>query len=96
MCYAELMDEDLEVGSGAVEGAVKNVIGKRCDQGGMRWIRERVEAVVQLRCIELNGDWDRFVEFVHDRVQQRGHEQGVRVRIQQKKPTPLPELGVAA
>lgn len=47
--------------SGAVEGAVKHVIGERCDQGGMRWIRECAEVVVQLRCIELNGDWDAFV-----------------------------------
>ncbi len=96
MGYAELMDEDLEVGSGAVEGAVKNVIGKRCDQGGMRWIRERVEAVVQLRCIELNGDWERFVEHVHDRVRQRGIDNGVRVRIQQKEPTQLPVVEEAA
>ena len=92
MCYAELVDEDLEVGSGAVEGAVKHVIGKRCDQGGMRWIRERAEAVVQLRCIELNGDWDTFVEFVHDRVRQRGLEQRARVRIQRKEPAPLPQI----
>lgn len=96
MCYAELMDEDLEVGSGAVEGAVKNVIGKRCDQGGMRWIRERVEAVVQLRCIELNGDWNRFIEHVHDRVRQRGIDLGVRVRIQQAEPAPLPLVDEAA
>ena len=96
MSYAELMDEDFEVGSGAVEGAVKNVIGKRCDQGGMRWIRERAEAVVQLRCIELNGDWDRFVQHVHDRARQEGLDHGVRIRIQQKEPAPLPEIEEAA
>ena len=96
MGYADLMDEDFEVGSGAVEGAVKHIVGKRCDQGGMRWIRERAEAVVQLRCIELNGDWDRFVRFVHDRVQEQGLDHGARVRIQQKEPAPLPEIGEAA
>jgi hypothetical protein len=96
MSYAELMDEDFEVGSGAVEGAVKNVIGKRCDQGGMRWIRERAEAVVQLRCIELNGDWDRFVEHVHDRVHHQGLHHGARIRIQQNEPAPLPEIEEAA
>lgn len=95
MCYGELMDEDFEVGSGAVEGAVKHIIGKRCDQGGMRWIRERAEAVIQLRCIELNGDWDRFIEFVHDSQRQRGIEHGLRVRIQRRSPAPLPELQAA-
>jgi hypothetical protein len=62
----------------------------------MRWIRERVEAVVQLRCIELNGDWDYFVDHVHECVQQRGIEKGLRVRIQQNEPAPLPEIEEAA
>ncbi len=49
MPYGKLNALDLELGTGAVEGAVKNLIGKRCDHGGMRWIKERVEAIVQLR-----------------------------------------------
>lgn len=96
MCYGELMDEDFEVGSGAVEGAVKHIIGKRCDQGGMRWIRERAEAVVQLRCIELNGDWNRFTEYVHDVVRQQGIEKGKRIRMQRSQPAPLPDVDEAA
>ena len=92
MNYAELVDEDMEIGSGAVEGAVKYVIGKRCDQGGMRWIAERGEAVVQLRCIEVNGDWDRFIDFVHDQVRQQQLDEVTPVRIQQKKPEALPDM----
>ena len=92
MNYAELIDEDLEIGSGAVEGAIKHVIGKRCDQGGMRWVVERNEAVVQLRCIEVNGDWDRFTSFVHDKVRGEQLEDLTRVRLQQKNAEPLPEL----
>ena len=37
----------------------------------MRWIKERAEALLQLRCIEINGDWDAFIEFVHDQLQQQ-------------------------
>ena len=40
---------------GVVEGAIKFVLAKRCDHGGMRWIKERVQAVTQLRCIVVNG-----------------------------------------
>ena len=47
---------------------------------------------MQLRCIELNGDWDRFVQHVHGRVRKRGIEDGVRVTIQQKQPAPLHEI----
>jgi hypothetical protein len=50
--YGSLRRRDLEIGTGAVEGAVKRIIGQRCDHGGMRWIRERLEAVVPLRCSE--------------------------------------------
>ena len=92
MNYHELVDEDLELGSGAVEGAVKHIIGKRCDQGGMRWIVERNEAVVQLRCIEVNGDWESFAAFVHDRIRSQQLDDLCRIRIQQKEPDPLPTL----
>ena len=64
MNYDELIKKDLEISSGPVEGAVRYVIGLRFDQAGMRWIVERSEALLQLRCIEINGQWDAFMRFV--------------------------------
>ena len=46
MKYDELIAQDLEVSSGPVEGAVKYIVGRRCDHGGMRWIKERSEAIL--------------------------------------------------
>jgi len=92
MNYAELVDQDLEIGSGAVEGAVKYIVAKRCDQGGMRWIAERSEAVIQLRCISINGDWDRFIEMVHGSVRQRQLDEVTPVRLQRKDPEALPDM----
>jgi len=88
--YSELLAQDLEIGSGMVEGAVKNIIAKRCDHGGMRWIKERVEAILQLRCIDTNGDWDAFSNFVHDRLQSHATLHGIRQRLQCSTPAPLP------
>ena len=65
--YGSLRRRDLVIGSGVVEGAIKFVLAKRCDHGGMRWIKERVQAVAQLRCIVVNGDWEAFERFVHER-----------------------------
>ena len=96
MRYQTLLEHDLEIGSGAVEGAVKNIIGARFDSGGSRWIRERAEPLLQLRCIEANGDWDKFIEWVHDDHRNRAHTTGERIRIQQTKPSSLPNFGVAA
>lgn len=96
MHYDKLIKLDLELGTGAVEGAIKNIIGKRCDHGGMRWIKERCEAIVQLRCIEANGDWDHFVDFVHDRMRASAQRDGVRQRLQSSTPAALPALLKAA
>lgn len=96
MNYADLIAQDMEIGSGMVEGAIKNLIGKRCDHGGMRWIKERAEAVVQLRCIEANGDWEAFMTFVHDRLQSEAQQDGARPRLQTGVPAPLPKIEVAA
>jgi hypothetical protein len=90
MNYKELRALDLEIGSGMVEGAVKNVIGKRCDHGGMRWIKERAEALLQLRCIEINGHWDAFVLSVHDHLMAEGGATGRRQRLQTQSPASLP------
>jgi len=92
MNYDELLKQDLEIGSGSVEGAVKNIIGKRCDHGGMRWIKERAEALLQLRCIDANGDWDAFIDYVHDRMQCEAANTGRRLRLQTQTPAPLPTV----
>ncbi|MBL4846629.1 MAG: ISKra4 family transposase, partial [Planctomycetes bacterium] len=49
MNYDYLLKQDLEIGSGSVEGAVRYVVAQRFDAAGMRWIRERAEALLQLR-----------------------------------------------
>ncbi len=96
LTYAELIERDLEIGSGPVEGAVKHVIGARFDHGGMRWIRERAEALLQLRCIEINGDWERFIAWVHDDMRASASRRGQRLRLQEATPSPLPALAKAA
>jgi len=92
MTYHDLLAQDLEIASGAVEGAIKNVIGKRCDHGGMRWIKERVEALLQLRCIEINGQWDAFIAAVHNEMMTIGAATGRRQRLQCASPAPLPAV----
>jgi hypothetical protein len=95
MPYDTIIDADLELGSGSVEGAIKNIIGKRFDHGGMRWIKERAEALLQLRCIEANGQWDDFIDFVHDKMRAQAEVDGVCLRLQSSTPAPLPTLEAA-
>src|SRR5262249_7098721 len=58
--YALLKRKDLVLATGQVEGAVRHVVGQRFDCAGMRWIVENAEGLLQLRCLEVNGDWDDF------------------------------------
>jgi hypothetical protein len=58
----------------------------------MRWIKERVEALVQLRCIEINGHWDAFVAAVHDRLRADATATGTRPRLQSQSAAPLPAI----
>jgi len=91
--YKWVREMDLELASGAVEGAVNHVMGKRLDNGGMRWIRERAEAVLKLRCIEVNGQWENFITFVDCHLR-RKLARGSPVRIMQTAPSPLPSLHI--
>lgn len=95
MNYDELAARDLELASGAAEGAVRFVVSQRFDEGGMRWIRERAEAVLQLRCIEINGDWEPFVAFVHDKIMAQQRRMSHAERVLTNRPEPLPSWGLA-
>ncbi len=94
MDYKNLREQDLEISSGAVEGAVGHVIAKRFDSGGMRWIKERAEALLQLRCIEVNGDWDAFISFVHDKTKKQAQQTHKIISLKRQKPAPLPTYGL--
>ncbi len=95
MDYKALREQDLEISSGAVEGAVNYVIAKRFDSGGMRWIKERAEHLLQLRCIEVNDDWDAFIEFVHNKTREQAQQEHNNISLRRTKPASLPTYGLA-
>ena len=64
---ALLVDDVTIVGTGAVEGAVRNLVGMRLDGPGMRWGRDRAEMVLHLRCIVINGQWNDFCHHLEQR-----------------------------
>ena len=91
MEYKKLIEEDLVIASGIVEGAARYVVGERMDCSGMRWIPERAEALLRLRCIELNNDWNHFFEWGYTRWMEKMRH-GESIIIRQEKPDDLPDL----
>ena len=69
MRYGSWIKQDLVIASGQVEGAVRHLVGERFDCAGMRWVQAKAEAVLHLRCIELNGDWQKFVTWFQRKTQ---------------------------
>ena len=62
MRYDVFRAQGYDIGSGAVEGACKHVVGKRLKQSGMIWSRPGSSAVLALRITWLNGHWQPFWE----------------------------------
>lgn len=94
MDYKTLREQDLEISSGAVEGAVNYVVAKRFDSGGMRWIKQRAEALLQLRCIEVNNDWDAFICYVHDKTIRQAQSFNENFFLKSKSANALPTYGI--
>lgn len=88
MRYGEWVKQDLVIASGQVEGAVRHLVGERFDCSGMRWRRDKAEALLHLRCIELNGDWEKFLTWFHQKTQTR-LENGDRHKILTDQPLTL-------
>jgi hypothetical protein len=57
MPYDELLAEGLEIGSGAVESAVRQVVQMRFDGPGMRWGERRPDELLNLVCVRLSRQW---------------------------------------
>jgi hypothetical protein len=60
MRYDVFRSKGYDIGSGAVEGACKYVVGKRLKQSGMIWTRAGSSAVLALRISWLNGEWNKL------------------------------------
>lgn len=71
MRYHEYIAAGYPIGSGAVEGACRHLVKDRMEGSGMRWTIGGAEAVLKLRAVYLNGDWDAFWQFHMQREAQR-------------------------
>jgi hypothetical protein len=90
MRYGTWIKQDLVIASGQVEGAVRYLVGERFDCAGMRWRQDKAEALLHLRCIELNNDWEEFVTWFQRKTQTRLNK-GKRHKVLTNQPLTLTE-----
>ncbi len=60
MNYAHRLNTGRSIGSGMVEGAAKNLIGKRMKQTGARWVVGNADAMASLCSLSYSDHWDRY------------------------------------
>lgn len=62
MRYPRFRKQHLFIGSGVVEAGCKTVIGSRLKQSGMFWTVRGANAILALRCSQLNGRFEDYWE----------------------------------
>ena len=85
MPYDELLVEGIEIGSGAVESAVRQVVQLRFDGPGMRWGQQRPNWLLSLVCVRLSDKWRRLEQMLNR------NSQSTPTQIQRMTPTGVAE-----
>lgn len=60
--YRWALDHKLPIGSGSVESAARHIVQQRLKQSGMRWSDPGAQAVLNLRTLHRNGEFEQYWE----------------------------------
>jgi hypothetical protein len=60
MRYDEYLAAGYPIGSGVIEGACRHLVKDRLERAGMRWHPDGAQAMLDLRAVYLNGEWEAF------------------------------------
>ncbi|HKZ70856.1 MAG TPA: ISKra4 family transposase [Anaerolineales bacterium] len=69
--YARYLKHGWPIGTGVIEGACRHLVKDRMELSGMRWTVSGAQALLALRAVNENGDWEDFHWF----RRQRRHRQ---------------------
>ena len=71
MKYDEYLAAGYPIGSGVAEGACRHLVKDRLEQTGMRWTVTGAQAMLHVRSLYLNDQWDEFVVYRIEAEQDR-------------------------
>jgi len=60
MQYHIFKEKGLQIGSGAIESAHKDVLQKRLKLSGQRWTKKGLQQIAQIRAVYKSGKWNRI------------------------------------
>lgn len=56
--YDRYLAQGLPIASGVIEGACRHVVNDRLNRTGMRWSLDGAQAMLHLRCVAINEQWE--------------------------------------
>ena len=71
MRYDEYLAAGYPIGSGVAEGACRHLVKDRMEQTGMRWTVDGAQAMLHVRALYLNDQWEAFHEHRVEQEQAR-------------------------
>ena len=71
--YPQALAGGWPIATGVIEGACRHLVADRLDITGARWGLHGAEAILQLRALRSNGDFDEYWGFHQDQENQRVH-----------------------
>lgn len=71
MNYADYLRHGWPIGTGVVEGTCRHLVKDRMELSGMRWTVPGASALLALRAVNENGDWEAF----HDYRRKQRHKE---------------------
>jgi hypothetical protein len=71
MPYDRCLARGWPIATGVIEGACRHLVKDRCEGTGMRWTRPGAEALLGLRSVYVNGDWEAYHAFHRQRAYRR-------------------------
>jgi hypothetical protein len=60
MRYDEYLSQGYPIASGVIEGACRHLVKDRMERAGMHWTRSGAQAMLDVRSVYVNGDWEAY------------------------------------
>lgn len=74
MRYNEYLSAGYPIGSGVAEGACRHLVKDRMERTGMRWTVNSAQAMLHLRAIHINRQWNQYMNYHIEAEQNRLYE----------------------
>jgi hypothetical protein len=71
MHYDVYLSKGYPIASGVIEGACRHLVKDRMERAGMHWTPQGAQAMLQVRSMYVNGDWETYQNFRIDRETKR-------------------------